>query len=233
MRVAQIWRYPIKSVGGEALRSAEVTPIGIRYDRGWGVVDDRTGNVLTARREPRLLYGSARIDGDAPVVTTEQGDELRTSADLSEWLDRPVTLTRAEGNAGGTYESPLDFENDDGWVAWQGPPDAWHDSARSRLSLVSTGSLGGWDFRRFRANVLIDGAGEDGLVGSEIDVGTCRLKITKRIDRCVVVTRSQPGLPRDLGVLRTINAERDSCLAIGARVLTAGVVEPGDRLVST
>lgn len=232
MRVAQIWRYPIKSVGGEMLGSAEVTDIGIRHDRGWGVVDDHTGNVLTARREPRLLYGSARMEDDSPVVTTEQGDELRTSADLSEWLDRPVTLTRAEGNAGGTYENPLDFENDEDWIAWQGPPDAWHDSARRRVSLVSTGSLGGWDFRRFRANVLVDGAGEDELVGSEIDVGTCRLEITVQIDRCVIVTRPQPGLPRDLDVLRTINAERETCLAIGARVLTAGIVEVGNRLVS-
>ena len=173
------------------------------------------------------------MEGDGPVVTTEQGDQLRSSFDLSEWLERPVTLTRAEGSAGGTYETPLDFENDEDWVAWQGPPDAWHDSLRSRLSLVSTGSLGGWDFRRFRATVLLDGAGEDELVGSEIDVGTCRLEITKRIDRCVVVTRPQPGLPRDLDVLHTINTERDACLAIGARVLTAGVIEPGDRLVSS
>ena len=104
VRVVEIWRYPIKSVGGERLGSADVGTAGIAHDRGWGLVDDLTGNVLTARREPRLLFGSARIVDGTPVVTTESGDELRTSDDLAEWLDRPVTLTPA-GPEGGTYEN--------------------------------------------------------------------------------------------------------------------------------
>lgn len=54
MRVLEIWRYLIKSVGAERLEVA-------------------------------------------PVVTIETGDELRTSGDLSGWLDRPVTLAAAAG----------------------------------------------------------------------------------------------------------------------------------------
>jgi uncharacterized protein YcbX len=233
MHVAEIWRYPIKSVGGEQLTEADVTSTGIRHDRGWGLVDDNTGNVLTARREPRLLMGAARIDNGEPVVFIDGNHELHTSGDFSEWLDRPVTLSAAEGQVGGTYEVPLDFENDDEWVSWQGPADAWHDSDRSRLSLLSTASLRDWDQRRFRSNVLLAGDNEDELVGYDVDLGSCRLNITQRINRCVIVTRPQPGLSRDLDVLRTINAERDNSLAVGALVVEPGRFAIGDPLLSS
>lgn len=231
VRIVEIWRYPIKSVGGERLESAAIGTAGIAHDRGWGLVDDLTGNVLTARREPRLLFGSARMVDGAPEVTTESGEELRTSADLSAWLDRPVTLTPA-GAEGGIYENPLDFENDADWVSWQGPGEAWHDSARCRVSMVSTDSLGAWDVRRFRTNLVVDGAGEDDLIGRDVALGSCRLTITKAIDRCVIVTRPQPGLSRDLDVLRTINTQRGSTLSIGALVTQPGSIAVGDEVIS-
>lgn len=230
MRVAELWRYPVKSMGGERLTATELTPLGLPLDRGWGLVDDPTGTVLTARREPRLLMASARIEGDAPVITTVEGDELRTGAELSAWLDRPVTLRAAAGREGGTYETPLDVEREAEWVSWQGPPDAWHDSTRARVSLVSTGSLGDWDVRRFRPNVVLEGAGEDDLVGREVTLGGARLAVEKAIDRCVMVTRPQPGLPRDLDVLRVINRERGTTLAVGALVSSPGAVAVGDEL---
>lgn len=230
MRVLDIWRFPIKSIGGERLDEATIGEFGIAHDRGWGLVDDTTGNVLTARREPQLLMASARIEDGEPVVTTDTGDELRTSEELSDWLGRPVTLASASGQDGGTYEVPLDFENDDGWVSWQGPGDAWHDSTVSRVSLVSTTTLRDWDRRRFRTNIILDGAGEDELVGREIDLGESRLGVTKQIDRCVMVTRPQPGFGRDLDVLRTINNERETKLAVGALVVRGGTVRVGDEL---
>ena len=58
MRVLELWRYPIKSIGGERLDVAEVAEFGIVGDRGWGLVDEETGNVLTARRAPTLLMAT-------------------------------------------------------------------------------------------------------------------------------------------------------------------------------
>ena len=39
---------------------------------------------------------------------------------------------------------------------------------RARVSLVTTATLGEWDVRRFRANVLLNGSSEDDLVGHEV-----------------------------------------------------------------
>ena len=138
----------------------------------------------------------------------------------------------AAGNEGGTYENPLDAENDDNWISWQGPGGAWHDSGQARVSLVSTGSLGDWDFRRFRANVLVSGTGENALVGKSIRVGDVQLHVTKGIDRCVMVTRPQPGLARDLQVLQDVNRQPDPTLSIGATVEQAGTLRVGDEVTA-
>ncbi len=232
MRVLELWRYPIKSIGGERLTSCTFGELGIESDRGWGLRDDRTGNILTARREPRLLLASARIVDDRPVTTTRDGRQITTDADYTEWLGRPVSLQRA-GAEGGTYEDPQDAENDTDWVSWQGPGDAWHDSGRARVSLVSTASLGEWDARRFRPNVILDGAGEAELIDTTVQLGGALLHVTKPIDRCVMITRPQPGLSRDLDLLRTIRRERGGTLCIGALVSRAGSVGEGDSLSST
>lgn len=228
MQVLQLWRYPIKSVGGEQLDSASVTDLGIEGDRGWGLVDEPTGYVLTARREPRLLFATCRLVDGTPIATTDDGRELTTSDDWSTWLDRPVRLARA-GTVGGTYENPMDAERDADWVQWQGPPGAWHDSGRSRISIVSTGSLGDWDFRRFRSNVLVDGSGEDELIGSTISIGGVHATVMNGIDRCVMVTRPQPGLDRDLDLLRTINRAA-ATFCVGALIDDVGFIRVGDQV---
>src|SRR5690349_23582974 len=68
MHVAELWRYPVKSLRGEALRSVDVLPDGFRGDRRCQV---RTsdGSLLTARTKPRLLGLSAAAgDDDMPLV---------------------------------------------------------------------------------------------------------------------------------------------------------------------
>ncbi|MFT4987295.1 MAG: hypothetical protein ACI9BK_000062 [Acidimicrobiales bacterium] len=234
LSVSEIWRYPIKSVGGERVSVATVTDLGVLGDRAWGIFDVDTGTVLTARRTPALLFASAALTGADVALTLPDGTAVNSADDtcneqLSAWLDRPVEL-RAAGADGGTYEVPLDFENDENWVSWQGPGGAWHDSKASRISLVSRDTLRDWDQRRFRANVILNGAGEDDLIGVHIDLGTTELDVRKAIDRCVIVTRPQPGLERDLDVLRTINAERSTSLSIGALVVTEGTISEGDAI---
>ncbi len=230
MQVLQIWRYPIKSVGGEHLEAATISNLGVAGDRGWGLIDESTGYVLTARREPKLLMATCRLLEGAPVTTTDAGDRLRSSADWSGWLGRSVRLEKAS-DIGGTYENPLDIENEANWMSWQGPADAWHDSAQSRISLVSTGSLGDWDARRFRANIVVEGDGEDEFIGSSIRIGDeVQATVTKGIDRCVMVTRPQPGLGRNLSVLRTITKRPNSTFCIGALIDRGGTIMVGDRV---
>lgn len=232
MQVEQLWRFPIKSMVGEQLDEAEVGPMGIVGDRGWGLHDPATGLILTARRQPELLLAQASVVDGEPVVTLPDGTETNDDTALSSWLQRDVALRSADAADVGTYEIELEPES---WVQWSGPTGSFHDSTKSRISLVSTWTLGDWDLRRFRTNVILSGASsgsnEDALVGQTVAVGSCRLDVLKQIDRCVMVTRPQrDGIDRDLDVLKAINNDRASFLAIGAVIDTPGRIAVGDEL---
>ena len=99
------------------------------------------------------------------------------------------------------------------------------------MSLLTRTGIDGWETRRFRANVVLDGAGEDALVGSEVSLGGARLSVALRIVRSDMVSRPQPdGVEQDSSELRTIAQDRDSCLSLGAAVVEPGPVRVGDAL---
>ena len=82
MRVAELWRFPVKSLQGEQLGSATVTGAGIVGDRAFAIFDVATGLGLTARRIPELLDASARVvdDGAPPEITLPDGSIARAKA---------------------------------------------------------------------------------------------------------------------------------------------------------
>ena len=118
LHIAQLWRYPVKSLLGERVLSVRVVDDGIEGDRIWGIQDCRDGRILTARREPRLLFASSRLAAsDFPVITIPNGQELGgtgpgTDAALSAWLGKPVTLVSASGSDAASAEYFADATDD-------------------------------------------------------------------------------------------------------------------------
>ena len=236
MRVVSLWRYPVKSMQGEELATATIDELGIEGDRQWALVDLGTGLALTARRVPELLYATARLVGDDVEITLPDGSVAIDDAALSAWLGRDIELRHAGGEVRGRYEIAADFEDEAGspWFEWDGPDGTFHDSGKTRVSIIGTGTIGTWDRRRFRGNVLIDTDGidvEQGFVGHRIAAGSVVADVVKAIDRCVMTTRPQPGgIERDLDVLRTINAERGTHLGVGTLIVQPGAIAVGDDL---
>ncbi|HJR58544.1 MAG TPA: MOSC N-terminal beta barrel domain-containing protein, partial [Vicinamibacterales bacterium] len=65
--VAGLWRYPVKTLAGEPLTSAEITPNGIPEDRRVWISGPEL--VRTARRYPRLLRLRGTLDGSGrPLI---------------------------------------------------------------------------------------------------------------------------------------------------------------------
>jgi uncharacterized protein len=234
VQVQELWRFPVKSLQGELLSEAMVTVDGVAGDRRYAIFDLETGLGLTGRRVPQLLFASASLTATGSVrITLPDGSVADGDDALSEWLGRRVALRSAGENPGSRYEDVIDFEREQSsdWAPFDGAPGPFHDSGRARVSLVSTGTIGAWDPRRFRANLLLAGEGEDTLLGSRIGIGEAMLDIGNKIQRCVMVTRAQPGgIDRDLGILRTIARERAACLAVGALISRPGIVRVGDEL---
>ena len=69
MNIAEIWRYPVKTMAGERLQWARIGPLGIEGDRVVHV-EDANGHVITSRTHPRFLghKGSLGHDGEPLVV---------------------------------------------------------------------------------------------------------------------------------------------------------------------
>lgn len=65
--VAELWRYPVKSMGGEQIASSVLDQRALHADRMWAVRDLELDAVTTARRLPVLLGCTARFIDEPPV----------------------------------------------------------------------------------------------------------------------------------------------------------------------
>src|SRR4051794_13853315 len=74
--VAEIWRYPVKSMGGERVGESAIDVRGLHADRMWAVRDVDLGTFTTARRWPVLLRCSARFADDPAGRPAGPGDVL-------------------------------------------------------------------------------------------------------------------------------------------------------------
>src|SRR3954468_1046181 len=107
--VAEIWRYPVKSMGGERLARSAIVTRGLHADRMWAVRDVELNTFTTARRWPVLLQCSARFVEDPAgrsagpgdvlevIVTFPEGTEVSSSDPaiddhLSELIGKPARL---------------------------------------------------------------------------------------------------------------------------------------------
>jgi len=194
MIVAALWRYPVKSMLGEAVGPIAVGDAGLDGDRGFGVVDSGTGMVASAKRPHRwrrLLQaraetageGVVRIhlpDGQSVLSTDHLVDkvlsdflgvevELHTRAFLGAELERAVPdAVLAEGAAADVEVTILE-------IAAAAPPGTFFDYAP--LHLVTSASLqrvgaahpaGRVEPARYRPNIVIDMApGIDGFVEND------------------------------------------------------------------
>jgi uncharacterized protein YcbX len=103
-KVIEIWRYPVKSMGGERLARCAAGERGIPGDRGWAVRDEVAQEIRGGKKFPALMRCDARYveeptgDRVPPAeITLPDGTRVRTdrteaAARLSALLDRRVTL---------------------------------------------------------------------------------------------------------------------------------------------
>jgi uncharacterized protein len=91
-----------------------------------------------------------------------------------------------------------------------------------------------FDIHRFRPNLVVDaereGFVEERWIGATLAIGSARFEVIKPTSRCVMTTRPQVGLPRDLEILRTINRVNDGNLGVQLQGVGEGEVWVGDAI---
>jgi hypothetical protein len=206
VHVAQLWRYPVKSMAGERLDRADLRPDGVAGDR---VVHVRGphGRAITARSSPRLLTLRATLGPDGePLV-----DGRPWTAD---GVARDVEAAAGDGARLVRYDGLVRFDILPLLVATDGAIAAF-----------------GRDGRRLRPNLVI--AGVDGLAereweGREMHVGDAVIALEDLRERCIMTTVDPDTNARDVEVLQDIRRRFGGRLCLNARVVRPAKVAVGD-----
>jgi uncharacterized protein len=205
MTVAALWRYPVKTLAGEPLLTAELTTNGIPGDR---IVHVRgPEGVRTSRRLHRLLGLHATLDADGeplidglPWTSDAALDLVREAAGDDAWLEADTSLNRFD-------VLPL-------LVATDGAVNAF-----------------GRDVRRLRPNILIggvEGMAEVNWAGAQLTIGDTVIDLDSLRRRCPMTTVDPDTLDRDRTVLLDINHRFGGKIALNADIHTPGTINVGD-----
>jgi uncharacterized protein YcbX len=241
--VAQTWRYPVKSMAGEALASARVAPdLGIDGDRAFALIDVATGAVASGkhpRKWAQLLACKATLDEtrsariELPDGTRLESSEPDVDQRLSATLGRAVRLSSTPPRQA-KYEEY----------------DAAHDSSKAEPLAVGAGTGTFFDFApihfvttatlarlqellpesridraRFRPNLVIDtrdarGFVENEWIGRVIAIGSeVQICAVFTCPRCVMTTLAQPELPADPAILRAASEHNKQWFPLLAKKL--------------
>ncbi|GAA3757713.1 MOSC domain-containing protein [Terriglobus aquaticus] len=237
--IAELWRYPVKSMRGEQVDSLEVLADGIAGDRRYALVSSGApvGKPrLTSRERAAMLLYSAHVSGN--------GAEIRTPGGFTFNADDPALLTNLEQNL--PQQNRMTLQQDPG----TGP----YTDVRP-ISLVSTQTLAvlnrtfgkSVDPRRFRSNLVLtftvdasheltrgnaESFPEDALPGRTLRIGgTCRLRLLERIPRCRVVTLDPETSEPDPTLMKHLDRHHEGRLGIYAAVVTPGPLRVGDPVL--
>ncbi len=217
-------RYPVKSMGGEALDHAKVDARGLAGDR-WYAVEDADGhfasgkNTRRFRRRDAVFDYTARTNG-ATVLVSGLGHEWTAGdPDLDAELSTRMGL---DVRVGAEREVP---HQDAGAVSVIGT--ATLDWCAERWGLNA-------DPRRLRPNIIVTTSVpfvEETWVGTQIGIDDVELRIVDRVPRCRMVDVPQDGASAEGRWLKMLSAERDMFLAVYADVARPGRISLGARVV--
>jgi uncharacterized protein YcbX len=210
VRVAELWRYPVKSLRGEQLDVAEVGPLGVAGDRLVQALRPG-GRVFTGRTHRGMLALQGALGADG-----------RPTIDGLPW-DSPDALAAVRSVT--SADAELVWYDGDGPQRFDILP----------LSVATDGGVAavGVDRRRFRPNILIEGVeglDERAWVGHALRLGQAVIGAFKPRERCVMTTYDPDTLEQNVEVLRKIVRELDGCTSLDCFVLEPGRVSVGDEV---
>ena len=103
--VTELFRYPVKSMGGHPLNQVNLGVNGIPGDRCWTLKDDERGGIKGGKRFPALMGMSAQLmvepstanPSPEALITLSDGQQIRTTAEdvnavMSAAVGAPVSV---------------------------------------------------------------------------------------------------------------------------------------------
>ena len=208
MKLAQIWRYPVKSMAGEKITRAVLSSSGIEGDRVVHV-ESAQGHVITSRTHHRLLGHHATFNASSePVVGGLLWSDPKVRKDIEDIVGPGARLVRDE-SIDRFDVLPL-LVATDGAIAAFG-----HDGRRLRPNLV----IGG-----------VEGLAERSWPGQCLRIGEVMIGIQDLRGRCIMTTFDPDTLKQDRQVLTDIVRKFGGTLALNCYVIRGGEIRVGDAV---
>lgn len=246
--VHELWRYPIKSMAGEARGALFLGFSGVYGDRlfaftradGPAVFPYMTGRQKAEMvlyrprfREERALPGNAEAvlslaAGPTPIYADDALVDVTTPMGAVLAVDDPELAAQLND------KSALTLLRSDRTMADCRPVSLISRQSVQKLGVELDCAM---DLRRFRANLVLDlpgsdGFGEDALVGKTVRVGErVRLMVLERDQRCAMIGIDPDSAERDRDIPAHVAKAHDGKIGIYAAVLAEGIVRPGDAII--
>lgn len=208
MNVAELWRYPVKTMAGERLQRAKLGPLGIEGDRVVHVEDSRE-HVVTSRSHPRFLgHKGAYSEVGAITVDGRPWDSQEVAADVVDIAGESAKLVRYEG-AERFDVLPLLIATDGAIAAF------------------------GHDSRRLRPNIIIGGVeelSERDWPGACLRIANVLIGVQELRQRCIMTSFDPDTLVQDKSITRGIYLRFGGKLALNCFVIESGEISIGDEV---
>jgi hypothetical protein len=248
-RIAEIYRYPVKGLSAEPLDRISIG-VGevIPFDRAYALENGpsnfnpndpkwTTKNAfLMLMRHERLAQLHTSFDTETRVLTIREGNETLVAACLDTDEGKRAIEAFFSDFSAEDLRGPVKVLNVPGF-SFQ---DTSTGMVVSLINLASVRDLGekvGTYVHplRFRGNLYVEGLApweEYSWLGRAVTIGTMRLVVTKRIDRCAAINVDPISAMRDLNLPRSLMQIYDNVdCGIYLKVFKAGECGIGDEIV--
>lgn len=246
MRIERITRYPVKGLSPEDLAAVELAAgEGLPQDRRFAFAQGDSGfdpahPVWMKKRNFACLASNPKVAALRTAYDDATGTlRLREGAAA---LDADLGTAEGRRAAGAWITDFMGEEARGALTLAEAPGHAFTDIPDKAVSLIGLASIADLAARmgvpldplRFRANILFGGAAafaEFDWVGRELRIGTTRLRVFKRIQRCAATEVNPDTALRDADVpraLRRLYGHAD--MGIYATVIEPGRVALGDAI---
>jgi uncharacterized protein len=245
--IARIYRYPVKGLSAESqARTTLLSGQGILGDRRFALAHGSTPfdisapswmpkhNFLMLAKNERLAKLRTVFDDATNLLTIERDGRQVARADISTHNGRMVIEQ--------FFAAFMGAESRGTPKLVEAPGHMFSDTARKVVSLIGLASVADVervarapvDPLRFRANLYFSGGRaweEFDWLGQELAIGSARVRVLDRINRCPATNVDPATAARDMNVPRLLqDGFRHIDCGVYAEVIADGEIAVGDKL---